>query len=307
MAATVAILLSTWNGERFLAAQLDSLLTQSHQAWQLYWRDDGSTDRTRAIARAFGLGAGAGRFHEVAAGGRLGAAQSFFAVLRTALQAEPEAAAFAFADQDDVWLPDKLARGLAALTEAGPEPALYCARQVLVDANMAHIGLSPLLTVPPGFPTALAQNVATGCTLMLNPAAARLVAGSEVPDGSMHDWWCYLVITAAGGRVIADDEPVVLYRQHPRNAIGAPLSRVTRAKAAVRRGPGAFMTLFRSHVAALRAQPRLLSPRARAQLDELEAALRGGPLRRLHALRLPGLRRQTASETMLFRLWFLLG
>ena len=224
------------------------------------------------------------------------------------LRATPRTMSVAFADQDDVWLPGKLARGVAALaTVPADVPALYCARQYLVDEQLMPLKCSPRLRRPPGFPASLTQNIATGCTVMLNPAAASLVAGSEAPPGSLHDWWCYLVITAAGGRVLADDTPTVLYRQHGSNAVGAPHSMPRRAYAALRRGPRDFMGVFRAHVSALRAQPGLLSAEARETLDRIDAALRQGQLTRLRALGLAGMRRQTWLETALFRWWFLVG
>jgi hypothetical protein len=214
----------------------------------------------------------------------------------------------AFADQDDVWLPFKLSRAVRALAALPREaPAIYSARQVLVDATLNTLGVSPLLSGPPRFPASLTQNLATGCTVTMNQAAARLVAGSQAPPGCQHDWWAYLLVTAAGGRFLTDAEPVVLYRQHGRNAVGAPRSFLRRGWAALRRGPGVFMGVLRQNVAALDAQRHLLTPEAQAQLDQIQQALRGGPLRRMAALRLPGLRRQSWAEQMVFRLWFMIG
>ena len=302
----VAILLSTHNGAPFLTAQLHSLLAQTHRDWMLYWRDDGSSDSTRAVVAGFAAGLPAECTAILDNNGRVGSTESFMRLLRTACAAGH--AAIAFADQDDVWLPEKLARGLAALAQV-PDgvPALYCGRQVLVDAGLRHIALSFAVRRPPGFPAALTQNIATGCTVMLNRAAARLIARSDPPAATLHDWWCYLLVAAAGGQVLADDEPVVLYRQHYRNAVGAPATQFRRALRALRRGPGAFMRIFRQHVAALRDQAHLLDPVASAQVTALDQALRGGRLGRLAALRMPGLVRQTWAETVLFRLWFLLG
>ena len=142
---------------------------------------------------------------------------------------------------------------------------------------------------------------------MLNQAAARLVASTTAPDSTVHDWWCYIVVSAAGGRLLIDEEPVVLYRQHAANLVGAPSGMRRRALAALRRGPGVFMTVFREHVAALSAHAALLPPAARRDLCRIEAALRGGPLRRLPVLGMRNLRRQTWQETLLFRVWFMLS
>ena len=301
----VAILLSTWNGATFLPEQLASFLRLNGPPWRLYWRDDGSDDRSADIMREFAAGAGDGRVVECADNlGRIGITASFLTLLRRA----PQDCVVAFADQDDVWLPEKLARGVASLTQVGDGlPALYCARQSLVNEALQPIRLSARVAAPPGFPQALTQNIATGCTVMLNPPAVRLIAASRAPDITLHDWWAYLMVTAAGGRVLIDDTPTVLYRQHKGNAVGVPVSAWKRAAAALRRGPGMFMTTFRQHTAALQGQPALLSPEARAALALISAGLAGGLAPRLAALRHPGLRRQNFAETQLSRLWFLLG
>jgi len=305
----VAILLATYNGAPWLREQLDSLLCQTHGNWVLYWRDDGSDDGTITILREFGQRAGQGRCVQLEEpSGRLGATSSFLTLLRSVCDTMGARDVAAFADQDDIWLPQKLERGIAALDGASPdEPVLYCARQILVDGALQRLGISNPLWRPAGFPAALTQNVATGCTVMLNRLGARLVAASHPSTGTLHDWWTYLLVTAAGGRLIQDDEAVVLYRQHAFNLVGAPASMVRRAVAALRRGPALFMTVLREHVAALLAQPELISERARADLAKLDRALCGRPWHRLAALRMPGLYRQTWPETLLFRCWFLIG
>lgn len=297
-AERVAILLSTYNGASFLPAQLDSFMAQTHANWRVVWRDDGSTDETVEVMEAF-----RGGLARVPGDSRAGVTESFLILLRSAERGEYAA----FADQDDVWLPEKLTRALAALAPFGTRPALYCARQVLVDENLDRIGLSADLHGPTAFPAALTQNIATGCTAVLNPAAVRLVAGSTAPSLTLHDWWSYLVVTASGGAVVRDDVPTVLYRQHQDNVVGAPASRPRRALAALRRGPQVFMGVLRGHVAALEAQPALLTPANRAKLGIIAAGLRRGPAGRMRALATAGLVRQTRAETLLFRLWFFLG
>ena len=305
--AEVAILLSTYQGERFLTGQLRSFLDQSHARWTLFWRDDGSTDGSARLLREFADTAG----HDVVClpGSRKGAMGSFLALLAAVRAvAQTGTSIYAFADQDDVWLVDKLARGVAALaTSAASVPAIYCAGQILVDRELRRTGRSARLRSLPGFPAALTQNIATGCTVMLNTAATDLVLASRPPADTLHDWWCYLVVSAAGGRVIADPEPVVLYRQHGGNLVGAPAGLLARGLAAIRRGPRAFMARLRLHVGALEAQPQLLTPAARRDLGVIARALRAGLPGRLAALRLAGFRRQGLLENAVFRLWFSLG
>ncbi len=300
----VAILLATYNGADFLAEQLHSLTAQDDAGWRLIWRDDGSDDGSAALVEAFGRQF-PGRTERLSTSpGRLGVAGSYHALARQA----PTGAYLAFCDQDDVWLPGKLARGRAALQDIPADvPALYCARQLLVDAHLRPLGPSLPVHTRPDFAMALAQNIATGCTIMLNPAAAALLRASPPPAATLHDWWSYLLVAGAGGRLVVDDEPVVLYRQHGRNLIGAPHTRWRRALLALRRGPGAFMDIFRAHVAALAEQPALLDPTAWRQALEIRDALRAGPRARLRMLRRYNLRRQTLLETALFRVWFMIG
>lgn len=302
---SVALLLSTFNGERFLPEQLASLTAQTHRDWVLYWRDDGSTDATPRLMRGFVADLPEGSGVALDDPGRWGPTESFLRLLRRAASAHEWVA---FVDQDDVWRPEKLARAVARLqTVKRGRPALYCSRQVLVDAALRPLGQSPVVCRSPGFPAALIQNVATGCTVVMNREAAMLVAGSVAPAATFHDWWCYLVVAALGGEVVADEAAPVLYRQHAENAVGAPAGRFGRGFAALRRGPGPFMTLLRQHVAALLDQPELAAPAARQQLRVLEQGLGGRWKERLRVLRMPGLRRQTALETALFRIWFMVG
>jgi glycosyltransferase involved in cell wall biosynthesis len=305
----VAILLATFNGAAYLSEQLDSFLAQDHRDWVLFWHDDGSNDATATMMDAFAARVGPERCVHVPMGeGRLGVLGSFMALLRAAAPGLGEYDTAAFADQDDVWLPHKLSRGMEALS-AGPvaRPALYFTRQVLVDAGLRRIGLSAPLSVTPGFPASLTQNLATGCTILLNRAAAILVAGSRPPEGTLHDWWSYVLVSAAGGRIVGDPEPTILHRQHRGNAVGAASSRFRRAVAAARRGPGPFMRDFAAHVRSLGEHASLLSPAAARDLAVLRRAIGGGPAQRLEGLRLPGLRRNHWTEGLLFRLWFLIG
>lgn len=168
---------------------------------------------------------------------------------------------------------------------------LYSARQFLVDAELRGEHLSILPGMRPGFPASLTQNIVHGNTLVMNRAAADLVARIPGPSGTIHDWWSYIVVTACGGAVRIDPTPVVLYRQHDANLIGSPPSTLRRASAALQRGPGIFMTMMRRHVGQLNAHAQHLTAQARDDLVSITAGLDGGLVPRLHALRRPGLRR----------------
>ena len=300
----ITILLSTYNGARYLPEQLASFEHQTYAGWQLIWRDDGSVDNTITIMRDFAARIGPDRCREAACSGpHLGAAQSFLALLPEATSAD----AVAFADQDDVWLPEKLARAATRLSRASNSPYLYCARQYLVNQHLEGRRLSILPGLQPGFPASLTQNIVHGNTMVMNRAAADLVTRLPGPEGTVHDWWSYIVVTACGGMVEIDPEPTVLYRQHKGNLIGSPPSTRSRAIRALRRGPGSFMAMMRRHVTQLDRFGDLIADEALRDVKRIELGLSGDTRRRLHALTCPGLHRQTRMENLLFRLWFMIG
>ena len=298
----VAILLSTYNGTRFLPAQLNSFLAQTHENWVLHWRDDGSSDETARLMQVFTAKVGADRCRQSPSSGpHLGAARSFLALLGETLGAE----AVAFADQDDVWLPEKLDCALSMLVPAGEAPALYCARQYLVDEALDGARLSALHKNRTGFPACLTQNIANGNTLVMNAAAAALVATSGYPQDSVHDWWSYIVVAACGGRILFDERPQVLYRMHTDNLIGRSQPGHRRALAALKRGPQVYMTMMHRHADMLEQQAGRMPAAARQDLRLVQAGLHGGLAGKIAALRSPRFRRGTLLENLLFGWWFL--
>ncbi len=292
---TVTILMAVRNGAGFLPAQLRSIASQSHSAWRLWASDDGSVDRSPEILSAF-----AGHGHEVRLwpGPRKGAAANFLSLAR---RIEPESAGWVgFADQDDVWLPDRLSRGIGAL-RALPRhrPALYCSRSWIVDCALKDARLSPPRPHGPSFRNALLQNIAAGNTILLNPAAARLaaVAARRVGPVPMHDWWLYQLITGVGGAVIHDDMPTILYRQHGQNVMGTGRGWRARAARLGLLGSGQYRVWNRQNLAALHAMRLWLTPENREILNRFDAACAGGPLRMQRAIRHLGLYRQSRAET----------
>lgn len=305
-APLVAVLLSTYDGARYLGEQLGSYTAQTHGNWRLYWRDDGSSDESAALVEAFAIGPGYGRCVPCECAGRLGAAGSFLTLLAMAVAGPADY--FAFSDQDDVWLPDKLAHGVAALHPVPlSRPALYFCSRTLADASLALLGQPPHPRRAPGFPAALIQNLAPGCCIIMNRTAAMLIDQSPVPDGTWHDWWSYIVVAASDGVIIAGESSDILYRQHGGNIVGESLILRRRGVRALLRGRASFLALFWRHVAAIRAWDESLPEQTRRRLAIIEGARHGGLMARIGALRVPGLVRQSRLETLVFRLWFLWG
>jgi len=292
----VAILLTTYNGARFLDEQLSSIARQTHRQWTLYISDDGSTDSTLAIIRRFQQRLGSDRVR-LLQGPRIGFAQNFLSLVRNP---EVEADFFSFCDQDDIWFPDKLRRAITRIPRADDEcPAVYCSRTRLIDEAGNVIGHSPLFARRPSFHNALVQSLAGANTMMLNKAARALLANvpSTVPVVS-HDWLCYLLVSGCGGQVFYDAEPTLDYRQHGGNLIGSNNSfrdRLTRVRMMF---SGTFREWTHKNLAALRTCAGLLDERSRVALARFETARDANLLRRLYLLKKAGVYRQTGFGTV---------
>jgi hypothetical protein len=234
--------------------------------------------------------------------GQIGITSSFMHLLSNT---PDEASFFAFCDQDDVWLPDKVTRAVkffepVSTTEAG----LYCARQMLVDENLSSLGLSPNFNREPGLGNALVQNIATGCTIMMNREARRHMIGAAAPQGTLHDHWTYLVVSAVAGRVFFDHDPSILYRQHGRNAVGSQATIGRRIRRALGRGPKPFLQNLANNLGAISAF-REHFPEVERAMPLLTALQSPNPIRRLAALREFGIYRQSNVEDLLMRIWVL--
>lgn len=303
----VAVLMAVYNGARTLPAQLESLAAQDHANWSVLASDDGSADDSRAVLADFA--ARDARVRPLRGPGQ-GACANFMSLLRQADTAWPADSWLAFCDQDDVWLPDRLSRGMAALT-ALPEdrPALYCSRTWITNATLSERRLSAPRPRPPSFSNALVQNVAAGNTILLNAAAARLVkeAAGEVQNVVVHDWWVYQLISGAGGAVVHDDCPTVLYRQHTANEIGANDGTYARLKRIHQLLRGDFRDWNAINITALRRSSHRLTEENRALLEAFATARDAPLLQRLTSLARLHLYRQTRAATIALWIAAVLG
>ena len=217
--STVHILLATYNGARYLDEQLQSIARQTHCDWTLTVSDDGSTDDTLAIVQRF-----AAQVHQpvtVLQGPRQGSSTANFFYLLAQAPTGNSQDLYAFCDQDDVWLDDKLSSAVKwHIQYSGQNVRLYCARTQVVDEQLQPIGISPNIKRTPSFGNALVQNIASGNSMVFSHAVL-LTQRKVLPEHSVwHDWTTYIVSTALGGLVFFDETPNLLYRQHQNNVIG---------------------------------------------------------------------------------------
>ncbi len=211
----IQILLSTYNGEEYLRAQLDSYVSLSNfDRVKVLIRDDGSTDGTRGILEEYREKYG----FELIFGENVGLNASMHALV---LASSPECKYFSFSDQDDVWLPEKLLRAqreLEAYADSD-EPVLYAASSTLADVNLAELGHTDIPKRKPSFYNAMVQNVCVGHTQVCNRAAIELLKLGTSSDVMVMDYWVYTLVSAMG-KIIYDPVYTTLYRQHGNNVIG---------------------------------------------------------------------------------------
>lgn len=220
MTAKVAILMATYNGEAFLAQQLQSILFQTHGNWHLFVRDDGSTDETVSIIRSFQA-----KYLNISLLDNLGrstgsAAGNFFELIQEC--ALPEFDYVALADQDDVWSPDKLEVAITLIKEEGA--GAYSSNLVSYDNRLKRARFMNKGQAQKKFDY-LFQGASAGCTYVLTRAAFEQVrqATSEIESykGRSHDWLIYAICRVNRIRWVFDQNAHIFYRQHASNVYGA--------------------------------------------------------------------------------------
>jgi glycosyltransferase involved in cell wall biosynthesis len=214
----VAILLGTFNGERFLSQQLDSIESQTHTNWMLIVSDDGSKDTTLDILLKYQVKWPQGKMI-ISKGPQKGFCKNF---LSLACDPQIKADYYAFCDQDDVWMATKLTVALDNIQKRQKkgEAYVYCGRTTYVDENLKVVGSSPLFSYPRNFRNALIQSIAGGNTMVFNQSVKKFLEKAGAVDHPTHDWWIYQLVTGIGGTVYYDPQPQVLYRQHQESLVG---------------------------------------------------------------------------------------
>lgn len=214
----VAVLMSTYNGERFLEEQIDSIFAQKDVEITLYIRDDGSKDRTIDIINTYLDD----HSNIIFVNGRnVGVGNSFMSIMK---QAGVSADYYAFADQDDIWLPEKLNAAIAKL-KIKNGPRCYCSNQMLVDSEGCMIRKRHTEPINTDYMQVLCNNLVTGCTMVWNRKLQEILIDPErFPSEQLlkkriHDVWVAMV-AAVVGEVIYDENGYIYYRQHENNVVG---------------------------------------------------------------------------------------
>ena len=212
MHASIAVLLSTYNGEKFIEEQLNSILSQRDVCVSVFIRDDGSTDETHRIIKDFEEKNKNIKILDSEA--NVGVGNSFMTLLSNVGDYDY----YAFSDQDDIWDEDKLAVAIEAIREKD-KPALYCCNQRCVNSKgeLVKIRFEKKYQIP-SLESAVFANYFAGCTMVMNKNLRfKLVDKKRMPDEEffrhrIHDAWCVCVALAIG-ELVYDPEPHMDFRR----------------------------------------------------------------------------------------------
>lgn len=292
----VAILMGTYNGEKYLAEQMQSLSDQTHKNWRLIVSDDGSSDKTVQILEAYQADWGVDKL-KIRQGPQKGFAQNF---LSLACDPDIKADYYAFCDQDDVWLPQKLNVALEYLSNVrNPEtPVVYCGRTAYVRDNLKPYAYSPKFVFPISFRNALVQSIAGGNTMVFNQSAKNLLEKTGMVPTPSHDWWMYQIVTGAGGIVYYDHNAYIFYRQHANALVGGNTSLLSRFERISMVFKGRFRAFSDQNIECLKQSFDYLTPTAQEKV-ELFIRMRNADLKdRFRLMEVCGLYRQTWRGTL---------
>ena len=212
----IAILLSTYNGEKYLVPQISSLLSQKFSGTVIICvRDDGSSDKTVDILRGYEKE----EKISLSIGENLGSAKSFLQLLKD----NPGYDYYAFCDQDDIWFNTKIQRAVDKIKNYNI-PALYSSNARLVNGDLSDAGRNVHNHCPVTNIYGLScEGGHIGCTMVFNKELARAALESGLPDNILcHDAFMSLLCVALNGALVYDEEPSLLYRRHENNATDVP-------------------------------------------------------------------------------------
>ena len=289
MTTRITIILALYDGVAHLEKQLKSYVGQSVQPVHVLASDDRPGDGTGEMFKAFSSTISGDCQWQLIPGPQRGSTANFLHLLASVHAETTDYVALS--DQDDIWFPDKLASAVDLISAATPDddelPVLLGTRSLEWLDNTGICRLSRPIAGPLDFTHALVQNFAGGNTMVLNCAALKLIQSAlpNMPEPALHDWWIYQIVSGAGGRVLLDPEPRLLYRQHDRNQVGANFNIRSKISRFCWVMNGTYRGWIDQNLAALQAHPELLTPEARALTENLASARKASLRQRLSFLR----------------------
>lgn len=227
----VAVIMSTYNGEKYLKEQIDSILAQNDVDVKLFIRDDGSKDKTPDIINEY-----VEKYDNVVFWNKdnvvnLGVRDSFLTLLKEVCDKYTEINYFAFADQDNVDKPDKLSAAVKMIEDNNYEsdfPTLYYSNKTFCDENLEFISEENIKYYGDFYET-LWVNLASGCTMVMNrPLALLSISNMPKYEGFVSDSWVYRLAKVCGAKIVFDCHSYILYREHSNQLYGSKFQRLVK-------------------------------------------------------------------------------
>ena len=209
MEKKVTVLISTYNGEKYIKEQLDSILNQTYSNIDILIRDDGSKDSTVEIIKEYQKKYNNIKLKEEE---NIGFIKSFFKLLEMA-----ESDYYAYCDQDDIWMPNKIELAVEELNKADDsKPNMVFGNSDYYDENMNFLSNGEKHRTY-SFKNSLYECVAQGMTMTINNQTKEMILNNIPQKCLFHDWWTYMICSGMGN-VLYNDETVVKYRRFQKNA-----------------------------------------------------------------------------------------
>lgn len=208
----IYVMLSSYNGEKYISEQINSILNQQQVAVELMIRDDGSSDKTVEIIKK--IADRDARVHLVE-GNNIGFRRSFYSLL---LDAPDNCDYYAFSDQDDFWEPMKLGTAVEALQKANEQVKMYASGLKVVDQDLNYQYLNSFPGIRIAYGSALSRQRLAGCTMVFSPDLLKLCKKFRITEemGNLfsHDAAVYYICLACGGKVVFDQKSYIQFRRH---------------------------------------------------------------------------------------------
>lgn len=224
---TVAVLLSTYNGEKYLEELIESILKQEKVNVKLLIRDDESSDSTVSIINKY-----KNENIKIIQGKNIGPQKSFLELIKVSEKADY----YAYCDQDDLWYTDKLYSAIERIEkETEDEPALYMSSYEVVDSELNHMyDYDMHFEKKLRLEETLVFRAPSGCTMVFNEKLRDILKRTNPYYIRMHDFWTLMVAEAVNAKIITDDVPRIKYRQHGNNTVAINATIAVRAKRLLR-------------------------------------------------------------------------
>ena len=297
---SVAIILGFYNDKKYINAQVQSIFEQTHKNIKLFIFDDNSTFKlTKSFLKL--TPENKKKLSIIRRKKNIGSAKNFLFALK---EIKDDFAYYGFSDQDDIWEKDKIKISIDAINKKGnAKPILFSSRTEYFNEDCTKkIGESSVFKKKPTFANSLIQNFLGGNTILMNKKAQELIVSSLNSDKyTVHDWYCYQLISGAGGEVIFSLEKTLKYRQHEKNLIGRNDRKSDKFRRLKEFFSGSFKNWIDINLSNIENNKSLIESNNLEILENFKKCRNSkNPLKRIIFYRKSGVFRQSLLENLIF-------